>query len=103
MLTHIVASQAYRLNCKPSTATQHKDSADSRVEKFLKLSPLKFLSTQTDENPQKFVHETQMALRLMHATEIEAVEISSYRFKIVAFFCYEIWKESNGGIHRGIH
>ncbi|XP_070057018.1 uncharacterized protein [Nicotiana tomentosiformis] len=35
-----------------------------------------------------------ITLRVIHATEMEAIELASYRLKEVAYCCFELWEES---------
>ncbi|XP_070045290.1 uncharacterized protein [Nicotiana tomentosiformis] len=94
MLAQIVASQIQRSNVGPTFFSQPGDSTGSRVNKFLQLDPLVFTSTNLEEDPQDFIDEMHKTLRVMRATETEAVELASYRLKEVAYFWFELWEES---------
>lgn len=54
------------------------------------------MGAKPEEDPQKFIDEIGKALRVIHATEIEAVELASYRLKDVASSWYKMWEESHG-------
>ncbi|XP_070045394.1 uncharacterized protein [Nicotiana tomentosiformis] len=89
-----VASQAQRSNVAPISSSQPGDSTSSRVNRFLQLDPLVFMGTNPEENPQNFIDEMHKTLRVMRATETEAVELASYLLKEVAYSWFELWEES---------
>ncbi|XP_070034820.1 uncharacterized protein [Nicotiana tomentosiformis] len=70
------------------------DSTSSRVNRFLQLDPPVFTDTNPEEDPQDFIDEMHKNLRAMRATEIEAVELASYRLKEVTYSLFELWEES---------
>ncbi|XP_070036610.1 uncharacterized protein [Nicotiana tomentosiformis] len=94
MLAQIVASQAQRSNVTPTSSSQQGDSTSSRVNRFLQLDPPVFKGTNLEEDPQEFIDEMHKTLRVMCATNTEAVELASYRLKEVAYSWYELWEES---------
>ncbi|XP_070032340.1 uncharacterized protein [Nicotiana tomentosiformis] len=70
------------------------DSASSRVIRFLQLDPPVFIGTDPKEDPQDFIDKMHKTLRVMRASEMEGVELDSYRLKGVAYSWFEIWEES---------
>ncbi|XP_070045894.1 uncharacterized protein [Nicotiana tomentosiformis] len=90
MLAQIVASQAQRSNVTPTSSSQPGDSTSSRVNRFLQLDPLVSTGTNPEEDPQDFVDEMHKTLRVMRATESEAVEFASYCLKEVAYSWFEL-------------
>ncbi|XP_070034833.1 uncharacterized protein [Nicotiana tomentosiformis] len=94
MLAQIVASKAHRSNVAPSSSSQPRDSTSSRVNRFLQLDPVVFMGTNPDEDPQDFIDEMHKNLRVMRASETEAVDLASYRLKEVAYSWFELWEES---------
>ncbi|XP_070054543.1 uncharacterized protein [Nicotiana tomentosiformis] len=90
MLAQIVASQTQRSNVAPSTSSQLGDSTSSRVNCFLQLDPPVFTGTNLEEDPQDFIDKMHKTLRVMRATEMKAVELSSYRLKEVAYSWFEL-------------
>ncbi|XP_070056866.1 uncharacterized protein [Nicotiana tomentosiformis] len=79
ILAQIVASQTQRSNVAPTSSSQ----------------PI-FTGTNLEEDPQDFIDEMHKILRVMRATETEAVELASYRLKEVAYSWFELWEESRG-------
>ncbi|XP_070057403.1 uncharacterized protein [Nicotiana tomentosiformis] len=94
MLTQIVASQARRSSVRPTSSSQPRESASSRVNKFLQLDTPVFTDTDPEEDPQDFIHEMRKTLRVMYAIDTEGVELASYRLKGVAYSWFESWEES---------
>ncbi|XP_070056922.1 uncharacterized protein [Nicotiana tomentosiformis] len=94
MLTHIVASQVQRSSVGPTSFSHPWESASSRVNKFLQLDPPMFTGTDPEKDSQDFIDEMHKTLLVMHATEMEGVELASYRLKGVAYSWFELWEES---------
>ncbi|XP_070031660.1 uncharacterized protein [Nicotiana tomentosiformis] len=61
---------------------------------MMRLDPPVFTGTNPEEDPQDFIDEMHKSLRVMGATETEAVELASYRLKEVAYSWFELWEES---------
>ena len=74
LLTQLVAAQAQRQNAGPSDR-----SASTRARDFMSLNPPKFFGSKPDEDPQGFIDEMLRTLQIIHASEIESVELASYR------------------------
>ncbi|XP_070032518.1 uncharacterized protein [Nicotiana tomentosiformis] len=89
MLTQLVASQAQRSNVAPTSFSLQGDSFGSRVNRFLQLDPLVFIGTDPGADPQDFIDEMHKTLRVMRATEMEGVELASYRLNGVAYSWFE--------------
>ncbi|XP_070043890.1 uncharacterized protein [Nicotiana tomentosiformis] len=94
MLTQLVASQAQRSNVAPTLFSSQEDSSSFRVNRFLQLDPPVFTGTDPGADPQDFIDEMHKTLRVMHATEVEGVELASYRLKGVAYSWFEMWEDS---------
>ncbi|XP_070032317.1 uncharacterized protein [Nicotiana tomentosiformis] len=94
MLAQIVASQAQRSNAAPTSSSQPGDSTSSRVNRFLQLDLPVFAGTNPEKDLQDFIDEMYKTLRVMRATETEAVELASYILKEVAYSWFELWEES---------
>nr|XP_009771677.1 PREDICTED: uncharacterized protein LOC104222184 [Nicotiana sylvestris] len=94
MLTQLVASQAQRSNVAPSSSSQQGDSTSSRVNRFLQLDPPVFTGANPEKDPQDFIDEMHKTLRVMRATEIEGVELATYRLKGAAYSWFELWEDS---------
>lgn len=56
------------------------------------MDPPKFVGSNLDEDPHNFIDEIQRTLRVMHAFEIEDVELASYQLKDVAVTWYKTWE-----------
>jgi len=89
-----MASQAQRSNVALTSSSQPGDSASSMVDMFLQLNPPVFMDTNQEEEPQDFIDEMHKTLRVMRATETEAMELASYCLKEVAYSWFELWEES---------
>ncbi|XP_070007804.1 uncharacterized protein [Nicotiana sylvestris] len=94
MLTQLVASQAQRTNVVPSSSSQLGDSTSSRMNRFLQLDPPVFMGANPEEHPQDFIDEMHKTLRVMHATEIEGVDLTAYHLKGVAYSWFGLWEDS---------
>jgi len=94
MLDQIVDSLAQRSNVASTFSSQQGDSASSNVNKFLQLDPLVFTGINAEDNPRDFIDRMHKTLRVMRVTEMDVVELSSYRLKVVAYFLFELWEES---------
>ncbi|XP_070036891.1 uncharacterized protein [Nicotiana tomentosiformis] len=51
-------------------------------------------STDPGADPQDFIYEMHKTRRVMSATEVEGVELASYRLKGVAYSWCEMWEDS---------
>ncbi|XP_070032372.1 uncharacterized protein [Nicotiana tomentosiformis] len=69
-------------------------SGSSRVREFTALSPPKFTGTYQREDPQDFIDQLHRIIRVMHATEKEAVELAAFRLRDIAILWYEGWERS---------
>ncbi|XP_070039520.1 uncharacterized protein [Nicotiana tomentosiformis] len=90
-LTRLVAAQVQRQNI---------GVADKRVSArfcdIINLDPPVFTGSDPKEDPHTFIDQVHHTLRVMHASDIEVVELASYRLQDVAFFWYDSWEISNG-------
>lgn len=68
----------------------------SRARDILTCSPLEFFGSKPAEDPHEFVRQIQRTLRLIGASEIESIEMASYRLHDVAANWCESWKMSRG-------
>ncbi|XP_070052449.1 uncharacterized protein [Nicotiana tomentosiformis] len=90
LLTRLVTAQARR----QEVGIDHADRAISaRVRDFINLE---FTGADPNEDPQVFIDRMQRTLRVMKATMIELVELSSYRLRDVVVNWYESWEFSRG-------
>nr|XP_009781075.1 PREDICTED: uncharacterized protein LOC104230041 [Nicotiana sylvestris] len=96
ILTQLVAAQAQRSHDAPAPPSGQGDSASSRVNKFLQLAPPEFTGTDPKADPQDFLNEMYKTLRVMKATEMEGVELASYRLRGAAYSWFEMWEDSRG-------
>ncbi|XP_070054176.1 uncharacterized protein [Nicotiana tomentosiformis] len=94
MLAQIVASRGQRSSVGSTSSSQQGESTSSRVNKFLQLDPPVFTGTNPEENPQDIIDEMHRTLRVMHATEMEGVELASYRLKGVGYSWFKLCEES---------
>ncbi|XP_070047254.1 uncharacterized protein [Nicotiana tomentosiformis] len=85
---------AQRSNVAPTSSSQQGDSTSSKVNRFLQLDPLMFTGANPKKDPQDFIDEMHKTLRVMHATEMEGVELAVYRLKGVAYSWFELWEDS---------
>nr|XP_009803916.1 PREDICTED: uncharacterized protein LOC104249233 [Nicotiana sylvestris] len=91
LLTRIVASQAQH-----HTLGIADRSVSARVRDFINLDPLVFIGVDPNADPQDFLDLMQRTLQIIHATDIESVEFTSYRLRDVAVTWYETWKQTWG-------
>lgn len=91
LLTSLVAAQAQRQN----TDVVYKPDS-TRVRDFINLDPPVFTGSDPKEDPQTFIDQVHRTLRVMHATDTEAVELASYRLRDLAVFRYDSWERSRG-------
>ncbi|XP_070019891.1 uncharacterized protein [Nicotiana sylvestris] len=96
MLTQLVAAQAQRSHDAPASSSGQEDSASSRVNQFLRLAPPEFIGTDPEADPQDFLDEIYKTLRVMKSTEMEGVELASYRLRGAAYSWFEMWEDSRG-------
>ncbi|XP_070032338.1 uncharacterized protein [Nicotiana tomentosiformis] len=66
----------------------------SQVNIFLQLNPPEFMSVNPKEEPHDFIDEMHKTLRVMRATEMEGVELATFRLKGVAYSWFELWEDS---------
>lgn len=62
---------------------------DTRVGQFMRLNPLTFIGVRVEDDPQSFLDKIQNIFYLMHATNVEGVEFSTYQLKDMAYQWYE--------------
>ncbi|XP_060211896.1 uncharacterized protein LOC132639469 [Lycium barbarum] len=68
----------------------------TRVRDFINLEPPVFVGSNPDEYPQNFIDRMQRTLKVMHASDIESVELASYRLRDIAVQWYKTWELSRG-------
>lgn len=78
MLTLLVASQTERVD---SVAPS---SGATRVVQFMRLNPPVFTGAKVEEDLQGFIDEMKKIFWVIHATEVEGVEFTTYQLKDVA-------------------
>ncbi|XP_070056925.1 uncharacterized protein [Nicotiana tomentosiformis] len=76
LLTSIAATQARRQHTGPQG-----DDTGFRICDFLRLEPPVFTGFSTAEDPQDFLDRVARALRVLHATDRESIELASYRLR----------------------
>ncbi|XP_070018362.1 uncharacterized protein [Nicotiana sylvestris] len=91
LLTSLVAAQAQRQN----TGVVDKP-VSTRVHDFVNLDPLVFTRSDPKEKPQTFIDQVHRTLRVMHASDTEAVELASYRLRDLVVLWYDSWERSRG-------
>ncbi|XP_075108936.1 uncharacterized protein LOC107823107 [Nicotiana tabacum] len=91
LLTRIVASQAQH-----QTFGIADRSVSARVRDFINLDPPVFTGDDHNADPQDFLDLMQRTLQIIHATDVESVEFTSYRLRDVAVTWYETWKQTRG-------
>ncbi|XP_075092246.1 uncharacterized protein LOC142172513 [Nicotiana tabacum] len=91
LLTRIVASQAQH-----QTFGIADRSVSARVRDFINLDPPVFTGVDHNADPQDFLDLMQWTLQIIHATDVESVEFTSYRLRDVAVTWYETWKQTRG-------
>lgn len=91
LLTRIVASQAQH-----QTFGIADRSVSARVRDFINLDPPVFTGVDPNADPQDFLDLMQRTLQIIHATDVESVEFTSYRLRDVAVTWYETWKQTRG-------
>ncbi|XP_075078500.1 uncharacterized protein LOC142164566 [Nicotiana tabacum] len=91
LLTRIVASQAQH-----QTFGIADRSVSARVRDFINLDPPVFTGVDHNADPQDFLDIMQRTLQIIHATDVESVEFTSYRLRDVAVTWYETWKQTRG-------
>ncbi|XP_075096639.1 uncharacterized protein LOC107794937 isoform X2 [Nicotiana tabacum] len=91
LLTRIVASQAQH-----QTFGIADRSVSARVRDFINLDPPVFTGVDHNADPQDFLDLMQRTLQIIHATDVESVEFTSYRLRDVAVTWYETWKQTRG-------
>ena len=79
LLTSLVAAQAQRQN----TGAAEKP-VSTRVRDFINLDPPVFTGSDPKEDPHTFIDQVHRTLRVMHVSDIEAVELASYRLRDLA-------------------
>ncbi|XP_070026142.1 uncharacterized protein [Nicotiana sylvestris] len=96
MLIQLVVAQAQRSHDAPTSSNGQGDFASSRVNQFLRLAPLEFTGTDPKADPQDFLDEMYKTIRVMKATEMEGVELASYRLRGAAYSWFKMWEDSRG-------
>lgn len=91
LLTWLVASQAHRQ--APGTSNR---TVSARVRDFINLDPRVFIRTYPNVDPQKLLDQMQETLRVMHGTDTESVELTSYKSRDFAVVLYETWEQYRG-------
>ena len=66
-------------------------AVNARARDFISLNPPEFYGLKPDEDPQGFIDEMLRTLRIIHAFDIESVELASYRLRDVAVYWYNTW------------
>ncbi|XP_070025560.1 uncharacterized protein [Nicotiana sylvestris] len=94
MLTQLVIAQAQRSHATPTPSSGQGDSSSSRINQFLSLTPPEFSGTDPEADLQDFLDDMYKTLRVMKATEKEAVELASYRLRGPAHYWFEMWEDS---------
>ncbi|XP_019259770.1 PREDICTED: uncharacterized protein LOC109237836 [Nicotiana attenuata] len=82
LLTRLVAAQTQRQNIGAADKP-----VSVRVRDFINLDPPVFTGSDPKEDPQTFIELFHRTLRVMHASDTEAVELASYRLRDLAVFC----------------
>ena len=59
-------------------------SIADRLRDFTRMNPPIFTGAKTSKDPQEFIYEVHKILVAMGATDIEKVELTSYKLKYVA-------------------
>ncbi|XP_059288150.1 uncharacterized protein LOC132041453 [Lycium ferocissimum] len=78
LLTRLVAAQARHQGVVVDQANR---AISVRVQDFLGLDPPEFSGLRQNMDPQDFVDGMERTLRVMHANEIESVELAYYRLR----------------------
>ncbi|XP_070019825.1 uncharacterized protein [Nicotiana sylvestris] len=91
LLTSLVVVQAQRQN----TGAVDKPIS-TRVCDFINLDPPLFTGSDPKEDPLTFIDQVHRTLRVVHASNTEAVELASYRLRDLAVFWYNSWERSRG-------
>ncbi|XP_070019338.1 uncharacterized protein [Nicotiana sylvestris] len=68
----------------------------ARVRDFINLDPPVFTGVDPNVDPQDFLDLMQWTLQIIHATDVESVEFTSYRLRDIAVTWYETWKQTRG-------
>ena len=63
-------------------------SVATRVRDFVRMNPLEFLGSQTNEDPQHFLDEINKIFEVIQVTRNDRVELKSYQLKDVAYIWY---------------
>ncbi|XP_070045398.1 uncharacterized protein [Nicotiana tomentosiformis] len=91
LLTRLATAQAQRQNIGAADK-----SISARVHDFINLDSPVFTGSDPKEDPQTFIDQVHRTLRVMHASDTEAVELASYRLQYLAVFWYDSWERSRG-------
>ena len=57
------------------------------------MNPLSFMGSVITEDPENLVKELKKVFDVMHAIDIEIVELSAYQLKNVSRTWFDQWKE----------
>ncbi|XP_070014155.1 uncharacterized protein [Nicotiana sylvestris] len=91
LLTSLVAPQDQRQNTGAVN-----NPVSKRVHDFINLNPPVFTGSDPNEDPQTFIDQVHRTLRVMHASDTEAVEVASYQLRDLVVFWYDSWERSRG-------
>ncbi|XP_033509098.2 uncharacterized protein [Nicotiana tomentosiformis] len=93
MFKAFMANQNERRDEIPPQSNRQNNSESSRVNEFLKLSPLLFLGTIVDEDTMLWLEGVKKDLRAMKAFDDEAVELAAYKLRDVVSAWFEMWEK----------
>ncbi|XP_070004325.1 uncharacterized protein [Nicotiana sylvestris] len=81
----------------PANVDQHEpqNEADSQASGEAPSPPLEG-RVDSNADPQDFLDLMQRTLQIIHATDVESVEFTSYRLRDIAVTWYETWKQTRG-------
>ena len=82
-------AQAVTVNIQanPALAPQQQggDSDATKICNFMRINPLEFYGSKSDEDPQLFLEEVRKITQVMHVSEDHSVELAAYRLKDLAY------------------
>ncbi|XP_075099214.1 uncharacterized protein LOC142176055 [Nicotiana tabacum] len=93
MFKAFMANQNERRDEIPPQSNRQNNSESSRVNEFLKLSPLVFHGSIVNEDPMLWMEGVKKALRVMKAFDDETVELAAYQLRDVADAWFEMWEK----------
>ncbi|XP_069145448.1 uncharacterized protein [Solanum lycopersicum] len=71
-------------------------SLATRVGDFIRMNPLEFLGSQTNEDPQIFFDEVKKIFEVMKVIGNGRVELESYQLEDVSHILYTQWRKNRG-------